>query len=174
MSRRERIGALLLILAAIAVAKLGQQVFRWFAYAEEREQLQALGLQVERAGLEVVHTGLRADSLRAMIERTDRELAAAKTAVSAYHRHAVGGALPAHLYGAYQEELNAYNRSVTQRNAHFEEWQRVVTQNHDAVNRYNELADRIRALATRMGEPYYSVPSPAELALRHGLVRSDP
>src|SRR5690606_27909837 len=98
MRGRQRLGALLLLLAVLLAVKLGQQVYRWFAYAEERAQLQALSARLEGAGLEVMRTQRGADSLRARIEALDEDLAERKREVGAYDRHVRGGAPPSDLY----------------------------------------------------------------------------
>src|SRR5690606_13624320 len=116
MRGRQRLGALLLLLAVLLAVKLGQQVYRWFAYDEERAQLQALSTRLEGAGLEVMRTQLGADSLRARIEALDEDLAERKREVGAYDRHVRGGALPSDLYPAYRETLGEYNRRVEGRN----------------------------------------------------------
>ena len=41
-------------------------------------------------------------------------------------------------------------------------WQEILDRNRTAGRRYNLLGDSIRDLAMRMGDPYYSVPTPAE------------
>ena len=45
-----------------------------------------------------------------------------------------------------------------------EEWREVVNNNHHYVDRYNLLADSMRSVAGRMGEPYYPIRTPAEIA----------
>jgi hypothetical protein len=170
VKRRQRLLGLLLLLGIVAATKLGQQLYGWFAYAEERSELQALSTRLEGAGLEVIRTQLGADSLRSEIERMDADLAARKREVGAFERHVRDGALPAHLYESYRTELGAYNRRVEGRNDLFGRWKETVFRNHAAVTRYNALADSIRGLAARIGEPYFQIPSPVELAVERGLI----
>ena len=59
--------------------------------------------------------------------------------------------------------------SVRRRNDKLGEWRAVVESNHAAADRYNLLADSMRSVAARMGDPYYAVPSPVELAVAHGI-----
>lgn len=172
MKRRQRVASLLVLVGVLIAFKLSQQLYGWFAYADERVQLQELSVRLEDAGLSVMRTQLGADSLRAEIERMDRRLGEERRAVSAYDRHVRDGALPAHLYDAYRTELERYNRRVEERNALFNRWKEIVGGNHAAVGRYNALADSIRTLATRIGEPYFQIPSPVELAVKRGLVAS--
>ncbi len=170
MKGRQRLGSLLLLLAIVAAAKLGQELYGWFAYADERAELQQLSRRLEDSGLEVIRTQLDADSLRIEIEGMDGDLAERKRSVGAFEGQVRGGALPADLYESYRAELGEYNRRVERRNALFGRWREIVFRNHAAVGRYNSLADSIRTLATRIGEPYFEIPSPAELALEHGIV----
>lgn len=168
--RRMRVGALLLMLFGVVGVKLGQEIYRWAAFGEERAQLVALRERVIDAGADVVRTGTLTDSLLREIEGADRLLAEQRRSVERYGRYARDGALPAHLYPAYREELNRFNRHVEQRNEQAAQWKEVVSRNHDAVRRYNALADSIRAVAARLGEEYYSVPLPAEAAIERGVV----
>lgn len=170
MRRRERLAGLLLLVALLAAVNLGRQVYGWFAYADERGALQGLSDRLEVAGLEVMRTQLGADSLRRRIQQMDRELGSRKQSVAAFERFVQDGALPAHLYDAYRAELDGYNRQVQGRNEVFARWKEVVVRNHAAVGRFNGLADSIRSLADRIGEPYFQIPSPVEIAAERGLV----
>jgi hypothetical protein len=170
MRHRERLLGIAVILALLVFARVAHQTYRWYAHDEERARIEALSALLEDVGLRVVTTQLAGDSLRALVEQMDRGLAGTRAAIAAYERHAVGGALPAHLYGAYRGDLDAHNRRVVERNARFEQWREAVGRNHAAVTRFNSLADSIRVAAAAMGEPYYSIPTPAEIALEHGLV----
>lgn len=168
--RRMRIGVLLLMLFGVAGVKLGREIYRWAAFGAERAELVALRERVLDAGAEVVRTGTLTDSLRQEIEGEDQLLAQQRRAVERYDRYAHDGALPAHLYPAYREELDRFNRRVEERNARADHWRTLVQSNRDAVSRYNALADSIRAVAARLGEEYYSVPLPAEAATERGFV----
>lgn len=171
MNRRRRLLLLLAVLFVVVGGKLGVQLFRWYAYAEERARLGAVTHRLEDSGFEVVRTQLTADSLREQIERADSQLYAARRGVSIYDKYAVGGSLPTHLYDTYRAELDEYNRHVGDRNRWFEEWKEVVARNHRAVESYNARVDTMRALAAEIGEPYISIPTPAEIASRRGLSR---
>lgn len=169
-NRRRRITALLLVLLLVVLARLGGHLYRWYAHAEERAELGEMRGRLEDAGYHSVRTQLVADSLRGRIERLDRELDEGRAAVAAYDAHALRGTLPAHLYEAYQGELEGYNRRVARRNALLEDWKQAVAENHLSVERYNLLVDSIRGLAASIGEPYVNLPSPAEIASARGLV----
>ena len=57
---------------------------------------------------------------------------------------------------------------MSERNALYREWRGLVDSNRTYVERYNVIVDSIRAAATAMGEPYYPIPTPAEIAARRG------
>lgn len=148
---------------------LARESFRWFAYGDERAQVQQLRGEVVDAGVRIVRTRSRADTLQREIEAEDRGLTERLKAVRRYDRFARGGALPAHLYTAYRRDLRDYNVLVAHRNARVREWKELMRSNREAVERYNLLADSIRAIATRIGDPFYPVPLPAEAATERGL-----
>jgi hypothetical protein len=164
-----RIAVLLAVLLAVVLVKVGHETYRWWAYAEEREQLRALTTRLEEAGFDVVSTQLAADSLRRGMLRTDSVLDLTRQRVGEYERRAEGGTLPPHLFEGYRTELATFNRRVAERNETLYRWEEVVTRNHVAVGRYNAIADSMRLLATGIGEPYFPVPSPLEAAARRGL-----
>lgn len=160
---------LLLVAFALLAMNLGRQGYRWIAYADEREELALLTTRLESAGLAVMQTQLLADSLRAGIEAADARLRQDRLALDRMERRAEGRGLPPALYDEYRYALERYNQQVLERNDRFQRWRGVVSRNHASVDLYNQLADSMRALGTRMGEPYLAIPSPAELAVRHGL-----
>lgn len=150
-------------------AKLAQELYRWVAYSEERVLLLQLRDEVVDAGAEIIRTTLRADSLQHVIEADDRALRDGERAVERYGRFARGGALPGHLYEAYRAEVAAFRRDLAARNGRVEEWNALVDQRRELAARYDTLADSARAVAARMGDPYFPVPLPAEAALERGI-----
>lgn len=170
MTNRERINALLVVLLAIVAIKVGQQAYRWVSFGEEREELAVLRERVLDAGVEIVRTELRIDSLRREITRSDRDLEALRGTVDAYGKFAYQGALRSHLYAAYRTDLDAYNAKVRERNVRADAFNATLQQHRDAVALYNRLADSIRAIGTDIGDPYYPIPLPAEAATARGLV----
>jgi hypothetical protein len=160
---------LLYIAAALLVVNLGRQLYRWAAFADERDDLRRLGVELDGAALGVMRTQLLADSLRGAIQTLDSRLEAQRAALAALERAANGGGLPPQLYEEYRADLDEYNGSVAARNDGFDRWRAVVERNHLAVGNYNVLADSIRSIGVTIGEPYISIPSPAEVAVRHGL-----
>jgi hypothetical protein len=170
MMRRQRLIGFTVLLVFLGLAKLGQQLYRWYAFQDERAEIERLEADLEEAALGVVRTQLRADHLRREVDRDDRELAVRREALDRLERQVVRGPpIPSGVEAGYRRDLRAYNTEVAARNQRFREWLAVVDQNHGYVARYNELADSIRGLAERMGEPYYPIASPAEIAHRSGL-----
>jgi hypothetical protein len=160
----------LAVLALVVVFKLANELYHWVAYADERSRLSDLSGAIDSAGVRVVRTQIAADSLQHVVEEMDRGLDGARRAVAEFEGRSVDGAIPRRIYAEYRKRLDAYNLAVRTRNARLAAWREVVESNHDASARYNTIADSMRAVATRMGEPYYEVPSPIELAVKHGLI----
>ena len=160
---------LLIAAAVLVVFNLSREAYRWVAFADERVVLRRMMAQVDTAALNVMRTQMEADSLIGAIEVADGGLLRDRDALLSLERRAENNRLPPMLYDEYQGVLARYNVSVEARNEMYESWRTVVDRNHAAVGRYNALADSIRGLGARMGEPYISVPSPAEVAVQHGL-----
>lgn len=166
----ERVRVFLLFSAALLTVELGRGVYQWFAYAEERAEIRRLSPQVDEAGVAVVASHLRVDSLRQRIEAMDSSLERARHRFRRFGG-GDGGRMTSAAYSAYRREVSRYNDRVAERNGWITQWQRAVNDNRAAVDRYNLLAERIRGVATRMGELHYNIPSPAEAATRGGLGR---
>ena len=162
----------LLILLPMAVLglKVSDSVYRYFAYGSERAQVKTLRGQLVDAGAQIVRTKQASDSMRAVMRQEDQALESEQHALRRYDVLARDGALPQDTYERYRAELARYNSHVTSRNAKLSVWQDILARNHAAVSRYNVLADSVRDLATRMGDPYFAVPSPAEAAAERGIV----
>jgi hypothetical protein len=171
---RSRVGALLLVVVAIVTVKVGQEAYRWHAFEGEREQIREMTVRLEEHGYQVIRTHLRVDSLRASIERSDAALDSARRTLDAYERRATLGRLDPEASRRYREELDVFNAAVSERNTRMYEWESALGENHEVVARYNRLADSVRAVAARMGDPYYDVPAPVEMAARRGLIAPSP
>ena len=170
----KRIHPLLFLLLVIAGVKLSEEVYRWLAFGEERTLVKTLREQLVSAGAEIMVTRQASDSMRAVLHEEDARLAREQRELRRYDGFARDGALPSDLYARYRADLAEYNLHVTERNGRLRDWQEVLARNHTAVDRYNQLADSLRELATRMGDPYYAVPTPAEAAGERGLVKPAP
>lgn len=164
MKRRERILTLVAVLLLIGAFKLGQQVYRWHAYAGERSEIARLEGELEEAAIGVIRTQLRADTLRREIEDADHDLGASRGELERAERRFVTQPVSRSAESAYRRNLADHNQRVARRNELFRDWRDTVDRNHLFVDRYNLLVDSIRGLAERMGEPYYPIRSPAEIA----------
>lgn len=167
MTYRDRILAVAAVVLLMALVKVGQQLYRYYAFSEERIAIVRLESGVDREGLGVITTQLRADTLRLEIDAADAGLGASRDALDRLERAVLDGGATPDTERAYQRQLVEYNQGVGRRNALFEEWRSTVERNHAHVERYNLLVDSIRALAATIGEPYYPILSPAEIAARH-------
>ena len=162
---------LLFLLLVIVGVKLSDSVYRWLRFGPEREQVKVLRAQLVDAGAQMVRTRQESDSMRSVLHADDAALEAEQTALHRYDAQAQDRGLPPEVYERYRGELKRYNDHVVRRNAKLGVWQEILARNHAAVGRYNVLSDSIRDLATRIGDPYYSVPTPAEAAIERGLLR---
>lgn len=170
MTQSRRVRALLLLLLLALGAQAGRLLYRWYVYGEERADLAALREQVVDSGVEVLRTQARADTLRREVERADSALEARRQRLARYGSYAENGGLPSHLYTAYRAELDEYNARVRERNRTADLWTETMKRNEAAVQRYNQLADSIRAVAYRIGDPYYPIPLPVEAAAERGII----
>lgn len=165
------VNPLLFLLLVIVGIKLSDSVYRWLRFGPERQQVKALRVQLVDAGAQMVRTRQESDSMRAVLHAADAALEAEQQALRRYDALAHDGALPPDVYERYRVELTRYNAHVGDRNARLSGWQEILDRNHAAVQRYNLLSDSMRNLAARMGDPYYSVPSPAEAAIERGVLK---
>lgn len=168
-----RARALLLVLVLVVAGMLAKEGYEWFAYAEDRAQLRSMRTRLVDAGVEVLQSQARLDTLRKEIQREDRKLEDERRGLRAYGRHSRGGELSMPLYEAYRGELERYNGHVGRRNDRFHEWEAVLERKRSAVSRYNALVDSVRRIADKLGDPYYPVPTPLEAAAERGVVRTD-
>jgi hypothetical protein len=168
-----RIGPLLLILAVISGLWLSQQLWRWAVYGEERALVRGMRPELVEVGADIVRTRMASDSMRKVMGAEDNALEAEQQELRRYNRLARNGTLPLDLYQGYKRDLARYNEHVTHRNARLRDWQEILTRNHAAVDRYNVLADSVRVLTTRMGDPFYPVPSPLDAAVERGLIKPE-
>ena len=169
MGWRERVRVFLLFTFALIAVELTHDVYRYYAYAGERAQLRILNETVDAAGLEVVRTQLKADSLLATIRAMDDTIEGSRDGFADYDRLAVDGALTPRAYREYRARIVRHNDRVGVRNSWYARWQAAVGANRDAVRQYNRISEEIRVTAERMGELHYNIPSPVEAAVRNGL-----
>lgn len=169
-----RLRTLLAVLALLLAGKVGKELYDWRAHADDRTRLVSVRGRLVDAGAEVMRTRAELDTLKRVLDREDGALERERRALDAYGRGSVDNTLPRYLYDAYRADLDRYNEHVARRNESFHAWQAVLARNHAAVDRYNALADSLRAVAEVLGDPYYHVPSPLEAAAERGVVRPTP
>ncbi|HET7463227.1 MAG TPA: hypothetical protein VFJ82_18375 [Longimicrobium sp.] len=167
------VNPLLFVLLVVIGIKLTDSAYKWARYGPEREQVKRMRAQLVDAGASIVRTRQASDSMRAVLRAEDEALEREQRALRRYDDYAHDGALPTGLYERYRAELTRYNEHVASRNARLSEWQDVLERNHTVVSRYHLLSDSIRDLATRMGDPYYEVPTPAEAAIERGVIKPE-
>lgn len=155
------------LLAALVIARAGQQVYRWQTFGPERASIGRLEGELESAGLGVIQSQIEADSLRALLESLDVELRDSRGRLDLLERSALNTRARGSVSGYYRA-LEAHNRRVRTRNELFASWRRSLESNQEFVERYNLVADSIRFLAESMGEMYYPIRTPAEIAVENG------
>ena len=168
------INPLLFLFLVILGVKLSDSAYRWLAFGEERAQVKVLRSNLVDAGAQYVRTRQEGDSMRAVLRVEDEQLEAEERRLRRYDSYASGGGLPPDVYERYRADLTRYNRHVTERNAKLADWQEIQARHNAAASRYTVLADSLNALATRMGDPYYAVPTPAEAAIERGVIKAQP
>lgn len=170
MRGRPRTLVLLAALVLVVGARIGYQLLSWKQHGPDRELLVSLETELEDAAVGVITTQIASDTLQEAIEAADIELGRGRQLLDNLERRSsFGGGTDA----AYLRELRAFNEKVAERNRVVEDWRIVVGNNHDYVDRYNLLADSIRAIASRMGEPYFPIRTPAEIATSRGIAGRD-
>src|SRR5690606_23127925 len=159
MRRRDHLLALLAALLLVVGLRLTSDLYRWWAYQEERATITALRPELEDAALGVVRTQLMLDSLQARVAdleaELDREgevdagLDRGRARVQTREAALCGGAVTGAMEARYRQSLEGYNRRARARNQLL--WRRRVAgrANHAHVDRYNALADSLRALSAR-------------------------
>ena len=170
MSTRRRTFVLLSALLLVVGLRIGHQLFSWRQHAPERDLLVSLEAELEDAGVGVITTQIASDTLQEAIEAADVELGRGRQLLDNLERRS---SFRGSADATYLRELRAFNQKVAARNRIVEDWRIVVGSNHEYVDRYNLLADSIRSVANRMGEPYYPIRTPAEIATSRGIPGRD-
>jgi hypothetical protein len=166
---RGRLSWLLGVLLLFLGVRVGQEVYRWYAFADHRAEMRGMTARLDEIGMAVVGSYIDSDTLRSSVVRMDARLSAARARVEAYEARGNRGTLPQTLFDEYRRELESYNGLIAERNRRLSGWEDAVSLNHEAVARYNRLADSIRHVAAAIGEPFYAPATPAEVAERRGL-----
>ena len=170
---KDRLAVAVVALGAIIVFNVGREAYRWYAFKDERTAIVRLRKEVVDAGAELTFNREQLNVLRQRVEKADSSLNQDVEVLRRYSLQADGGMLPPPMYGRYVQDRQRYEQELGQRQQWFEEWERVQGRYHVCVDRYTTLADSIRNLATRIGDPYYHVPLPVEAAAERGLIKVD-
>ena len=154
---------LLFVLLVVVGVKLSEQAYALVAFREERAQARDLRARLGETGVDLVQARLREDSLRTLIKARDAELERDLRVIRRYHREARRGMTP-ERHARYTAELDRYNAQVVARNDIIRRFEALHDRHQAAASRYNLLADSLHALAVKMGQPYYQVPTALEAA----------
>lgn len=154
---------LLFVLLVIVGVKLSEQAYALVAFRDERQQVRELRARLGQTGVDLVAARTAEDSLRQLIRTQDDELERDLVAVRRFHREARRGMTP-ERHAEYTAELARYNGQVVARNEVLRRFESLHDRHQAAATRYNLLADSLHALAVKMGQPYYQVPTALEAA----------
>ena len=133
--------------------------------------LQELRERGADAGVEVIRSRARADTLSRKVAALDEVLERRVEELRAFEPQMEGNRLPRHLYGSYRERMDDFERILRDRDRAADEWRRELDGNRRAVVRYNAIVDSVRVIGASIGEPYYPIPNPAEAAAERGILR---
>lgn len=167
---REQLRFLLSVLGLVVLFLVARELYRWVAFREERALIVALRTDVVDAGAQVTVTRQQLDSLRTVLAAVDARLEREVGVLRGYERRARHRRLPPDVYDRYLRDRARYEQVLEERNAVVRTVAGVLDVNHAAVARYNTLADSVRAVAARVGDPYYRVPLPVEAARERGIL----
>lgn len=152
-------------LVLVAGGRIGWQYYQWYRHAPERDLIVVLQSELEDAAVGVITTQITSDTLQQNIEAADVQLGRGRVLLDNLERRLA----PTRADEAYMRQLKEFNQRVSIRNQMVDDWRMVVASNHEYVDRYNLLADSMRSVADRMGEPYYPIRTPAEIATARGV-----
>jgi hypothetical protein len=164
------IGLLVFVLAVGAIQVL-ENLYRWYSFREERVHLTELREELVEEGAEMIRAQLEAEQVRMLISATDSMLDSRRREVEANRYRGWSGRYSRVHYTSYVKDVDTFNQAIRQRNVRLQELNAIVHRRNAAATRYYLLADSIRALAVRAGEPYFSVPIPAQAAAERGITR---
>jgi hypothetical protein len=170
---KDRLRVASVALAAIVVFNLGREGYRWYAFRDERAAIVRLRKQVVEAGAEATVTRGQLEMLNRSLQSADSDLAADVRVLRGYSLQSDGGLLPPAVYARYLRDRRRYDERRERRQEVSRRWEELQARLHASADRYDVLADSIRTLATRIGDPYYHVPLPVEAAAEKGLIKVD-
>jgi hypothetical protein len=170
---KDRLAVAVVALGAILTFQAGREAYRFYAYRDERLAIIRLRGQVVDAGAELTFEREQLNVMRRRVESADSALNREVEVLRKYSVASDGGMLPAPLYAQYQRDRQRYETELNARQDWFARYVDVEGRYHSSLDRYTVLSDSIRALANRIGDPYYHVPLPVEAAAERGLIHVD-
>jgi hypothetical protein len=164
---------LLFVLLAVIGVKASEQLYRYVAFRDERQQVAVLQERLLDAGAQLELARGEHHAAREALEGEDRRLERERQRLMRLQRAVEEGPFSVAQYDQYRNALETYNRHVVERNGRSQSYQGVRDRWVTSVESYVSLADSVRELAHRMGEPYYSVPTPLEAAVARGVIKPE-
>jgi hypothetical protein len=152
---------LLFVFLVIVGVKLSEQAYALVAFRDERAQARQLRDRLLVTGDQLVEARAEFDTLKGRLETEDARL---QRELSRLRRFTRMGPLSQQVYDRYESERLRYNLHVDERNDMARQWEASARRHEAHAERYNQLADSLQALAVRMGQPYYQVPTALEAA----------
>jgi hypothetical protein len=152
---------LLFVFLVVVGVKLSEQAYALVAFSDERAQARVLRERLLQTGEELVAFRADAEDTKRRLAEEDAEL---QRELESLRRFTRMGPLSPQVWDRYERERLRYNVHVEERNLVLREFEARVHRHEEKVDRYNQLADSLQALAVRMGEPYYQVPTALEAA----------
>lgn len=152
---------LLFVLLVIVGVKMSEQAYALVAFRDEREAARGVREQLLHTGTQLVAARTEFDDVRRRLEAED---AALRGELASLRRFTRMGPLTPQVYARYERERLRYNVHVEERNTIVRELEASARRHETSAQRYNFLADSLQALAVKMGEPYYQVPTALEAA----------
>jgi hypothetical protein len=174
VKHRPRVLGLLVFVLAIALIQIAESLYFWYSYHEERLHLVELREELVDEGAEMIRAQLEAEQIREHLAVADSLLTQRRLQMGEVWGSARSGARVRSAYAAGLQELDAINLEIRRRNERLDRLNSTVRRRNEAAVRYHVLADSIRSLAVRAGEPYFSVPIPAQAAAERGITRDHP
>lgn len=151
---------LLFVLLVIVGVKMSEQAYALVAFRDEREAARGVRERLLHTGTQLVAARTEFDDIRRRLEAEDAALQRELAALRRFTR----SPLTQQAYERYERERLRYNVHVEERNTIVRELEASARRHEVSAQRYNFLADSLQALAVKMGEPYYQVPTALEAA----------
>jgi hypothetical protein len=165
---------ILLFLLAVIGVKVSEQAYRFVAFRDERRQVAELRDRLLDAGAELEVNAAEVRRLRDALQAEDARLEEERRRLMRLQHALEGGAVSESQYEQYRMALEGYNRHVVERNGRVAGYQELRDLAYGSNQRYDALADSMREIAARMGEPYYAVPTSVEAAMARGVIKPEP